>query len=198
MSGNSIFLASGCYKISQGNSPSPPVLIEHSCLMTRDNKWDIDVKCRPQRLSHVKAASHQTDSWRSLKEAYPDAKIEHKHNDIEVTLPSLQEDLEIAAFGRPGKDDQKRMQMATFGGRPSQGRNWKIWVYLVDDTTTAYKVLYRSASVTLGRPFMTDKIRYPCVPTIFSSSCPSIPPPKPELLVILLCSSPTFVKFHCN
>ena len=135
-----LFQVSGCYKISQGNSPSPPVLIEHSCLMTRDNKWDIDVKCRPQRLSHVQGASHQTDSWRSLKEAYPDAKIEHKHNDIEVTLPSLQEDLEIAAFGRPGKDDQKRMQMATFGGRPSQGRNWKIWVYLVDDTTTAYKV----------------------------------------------------------
>ena len=134
MNRDAIFQVSGCYLISQGNYPSPPVLIEHCCLMTRDNKWDINVKCR------VSGASHQTDSWRSLKEEYPDAKIEHKHNDIEVTLPSLQEDIEIAAFGRPGKDDQKRMQMATFGGRPSQGRNWKIWVYLVDDTTTAYRV----------------------------------------------------------
>ena len=138
-----MFQVSSCYKISQADSPSSPTLIEHCCLMTRGNKWNIDVKCRPQKLSHVKGASHQTDSWRSLKEAYPDVVIEHKHNDIEVTLPSLQEDIEIAAFGRPGKDDQKRMQMATFGREASQGRNWKIWLYLVDDTTTAYRVLYR-------------------------------------------------------
>ena len=118
--------------------------------MTRGNKWNIEVQCRPQKLSHVKGASHQRDSWRSLREAFPNAKIKHKHNDIEVTLPRLQEDIEIAAFGRPEKDDQKRMQMATFGRQPSQGRNWKIWVYLVDDTTTAYKVLHRSAFYTNG------------------------------------------------
>ena len=108
-----MFQVSGCYRISQGDSPSSPTLIEHCCLMTRGNKWNIDVKCRPQKLSRVKGASHQTDSWRSLKEVYPEVIIEHKPNDIEVTLPSLQEDIEIAAFGRPEKDDQKRMQMVT-------------------------------------------------------------------------------------
>ena len=71
---------------------------------------------------------------------YPDAKVQLIHNDIEVTLPSLQEDVEIAAFGRPGKEDKKRMQMAIFAKRPKQGRDWKIWVYLVDDTNPACKV----------------------------------------------------------
>ena len=70
----------------------------------------------------------------------PEAEVQLKHNDIEVTLPSLQEDVEIAAFGRPGKDDKKRMQMAIFAKRPKQGRDWKIWVYLVDDTNPACKV----------------------------------------------------------
>ena len=111
--------------------------------MARGNKWDTHVKCRPL-LNHIKGGSQQTAIWRSVKEVYPDAKVEHKHNDIEVTLPSLQEDIEIAAFGRPGKDDQKRMQMAIFARQPTQGRDWKIWVYLVDDTNTACKVSYNS------------------------------------------------------
>lgn len=71
---------------------------------------------------------------------YPDAKVEEKHNDIEVTLPTLHEDTEIAAFGIPGNDDQKRMQMAIFGRKPTQGRDWRIRVYLIDDSTIAFKV----------------------------------------------------------
>ena len=71
---------------------------------------------------------------------YPEAEVQLKNNGIEVTLPSLEEDVEIAAFGRPGKDDKKRMQMAIFAKRPRQGRDWKIWVYLVDDTTPACEV----------------------------------------------------------
>ena len=71
---------------------------------------------------------------------YPEAEVQSKHKDIEVTLPSLQEDVEIAAFGRPGKDDKKRMQMAIFAKQPKQGRDWKIWVYLVDDTSSACEV----------------------------------------------------------
>ena len=70
----------------------------------------------------------------------PEAEVQLKHNDIEVTLPSLLEDVEIAAFGRSGKDDKKRMQMAIFAKQPKQGRDWKIWVYLVDDTNPACKV----------------------------------------------------------
>ena len=71
---------------------------------------------------------------------YPEAEVQLKNNGIEVTLPSLEEDVEIAAFGRPGKDDKKRMQMAIFAKRPRQGRDWKIWVYLVDDTSPACEV----------------------------------------------------------
>ena len=71
---------------------------------------------------------------------YPEAEVQLKNNGIEVTLPSLEEDVEIAAFGRPGKDDKKRMQMAIFAKRPKQGRDWKIWVYLVDDTSPACEV----------------------------------------------------------
>jgi len=116
--------------------------------MTQGNKWDIVIKCRPIRLSHNRGRSQQKGCWGSVKEVYPDAKVQQKHNDIEVTLPSLQEDIEIAAFGRPGRDDQKRMQMAIFGRHPTQGRDWKIWVYIIDDTTTAYKQICQKEEET--------------------------------------------------
>ena len=107
--------------------------------MTPGNEWDMEVKCRPI-LQGAQGVSNQRNNWRSLMVVYPEAEVKLKHNDIEVTLPSLQEDIEIAAFGRPGKDDKKRMQMAIFAKRPKQGRDWKIWVYLVDDTSPACEV----------------------------------------------------------
>ena len=119
--------------------------------MTQGNKWGIVIKCRPITPDHRRGRSHQKGGWRSVKEVYPDAKVEEKHNDIEVTLPSLQEDIEIAAFGRPGRDDQKRMQMAIFGRHPTQGRDWKIWVYIVDDTTPACKVPHLSERLPHSR-----------------------------------------------
>ena len=73
-------------------------------------------------------------------EVYPEAKVERKHNNIELTLPVLTENLEVAAFGVPKENDQKRMQMAIFGKDPKQGCNWKIRVYLIDDSTKAFKV----------------------------------------------------------
>ncbi|KAJ7382364.1 Netrin receptor unc5c [Desmophyllum pertusum] len=105
--------------------------------MTEGNTWDIAIKCRP--ILHVSSDSSAKNSWRNVEEVYPDAKIEEKHNDIEVTLPSLREDIEVAAFGTPRKDDQKRMQMAIFGRNPTQGSDWKIRIYLLDDTITAVK-----------------------------------------------------------
>ena len=79
---------------------------------------------------------------KTFKEVYPDAKVEEKHNDIEVTLPSLREDVEVAAFGIPGEEDQIRMQMAVFGTRPPRGSEWRIRIYLLHDTITAVKVIY--------------------------------------------------------
>ena len=107
--------------------------------MTPGNEWDMEIKCRPI-LHGPQGVSNQRSNWRSLMVVYPEAEVQSKHNDIEVTLPSLQEDVEIAAFGRPGKDDKKRMQMAIFAKQPKQGRDWKIWVYLVDDTSPGCEV----------------------------------------------------------
>ena len=132
---------SSCYTIHGGSLSTPPsTLIEHCCLMTRGNEWVIEVKCRPVQHD-IREGSQQKRNWRSLMEVYPNSIVKQKHNDTEVILPPLREDVEIAAFGRPGKDDRKRMQMATFASRPTQGRDWKIWVYLVDDTNPACKVL---------------------------------------------------------
>ncbi|CAH3143299.1 unnamed protein product, partial [Porites evermanni] len=130
---------SSCYTIHGGSLSTPPsTLIEHCCLMTRGNEWVIEVKCRPVQHD-IREGSQQKRNWRSLMEVYPNAIVKQKHNDTEVILPPLREDVEIAAFGRPGKDDRKRMQMAIFASRPTQGRDWKIWVYLVDDTNPACK-----------------------------------------------------------
>ena len=108
--------------------------------MTEGNTWDIRVKCRPL-LTHNNDERNWKNSWRNVKEVDLDAKVEEKHNDIEVTLPFLSGDLEVAAFGTPGKDDQKRMQMAIFGRRPTKGKDWKIRIYLINDSTVAFKVI---------------------------------------------------------
>jgi len=134
---SSVHQVSGCYRVS---SPSP-VLIEHCCLRDSGNKWNIMVKCRTIP-SHCVGKTPKTSGWRNVTEVYPDARVVEKHNDIEVTLPTLCEDIEIAAFGIPGNDDQKRMQMAIFGRKPTQGRDWKIRVYLIDDSTIAFKVTH--------------------------------------------------------
>ena len=130
---------SGCYKITAGAPTFQPTRIELSCLMTPENKWEIQVKCRPL-LRDIQEEPKQSNNWTSLMLVYPDARVQLIHNDIEVYLPPLQEDVEIAAFGRPGKEDKKRMQMAIFAKRPKQGRDWQIWAYLVDDTNPACKV----------------------------------------------------------
>ena len=135
--GSSVHQVSGCYRV-----PSPlPVLIEHCCLRDSGNKWNVMVKCR-KLLSHSQGRTQKTGPWRNIAEVYPDARVVEKHNDIEVTIPTLCEDLEIAAFGIPGNDDQKRMQMAIFGRKPTQGKDWKIRVYLIDDSTIAFKVTH--------------------------------------------------------
>ena len=130
---------SSYYKLTRNGTASPStILIEHCCLMTKGNRWEIIIKCRPLR-SH---RDNLSSTWKNVKEVYPDAKVEEKHNDIEVTLPSLREDVEVAAFGIPGEEDQIRMQMAVFGTRPPRGSEWRIRIYLLHDTITAVKVIY--------------------------------------------------------
>ena len=99
------------------------------------------VKCRTVP-SHCDDKTGKTSRWRNVTEVCSDARVVEKHNDIEVTIPTPCEDTEIAAFGIPGNDDQKRMQMAIFGRKPTQGRDWNIRVYLIDDSTIAFKVTH--------------------------------------------------------
>nr|XP_058953133.1 uncharacterized protein LOC131780545 isoform X1 [Pocillopora verrucosa] len=128
-------MVSGRYVIVQnGCIPPQPILMEHCCLMVGGNDWDIHVKCRPHFNQRKKSKK-----WRNIKEVYPDAKVETKHNDIRLTLPVLRQSLEVAAFGIPGKDDQKRMQMAIFGKEPTKACDWHIRVYLIDDSEMAFK-----------------------------------------------------------
>ena len=103
--------------------------------MTEGNSWDISVKCRP----HSNQCEREKN-WQNVMEVYPNAKVQRKHNDVELTLPVLMENLEVAAFGVAKKNDQKRMQMTIFGKDPKQGCNWKIRVYLINDSKKAFKV----------------------------------------------------------
>lgn len=123
-------LISGKYK-QTACALSKEVEVEH-CAFTEPatSNWFLDVKCR----------SGGSD-WKSFGETNPGAKVEMKTNDISITLPPLQEDTEIAVFGKPGENDLKRMQMYVFGAKPVQGRKWIISVYICDDTDMAFEVI---------------------------------------------------------
>lgn len=112
------------------------VELGHWALMGPGNQWVLDVKCRPPN-----SRSNGILSWESLSKVCPDAKVEVKHNGVTVTLPPLQEELEIAAFGTPGENDMKRMQLAVFGRKPrNRKEDWFVNVVLCDDTVTAFQV----------------------------------------------------------
>ena len=123
-------LISGKYKQAAG-IVSKEVVVEH-CAFTESptSNWLVDVKCRTGG-----------SDWKSLSKANPKAEVQMKTNDISITLPPLQEDTEIAVFGKPGEHDLKRMQMYVFGAKPVQGRNWMIYVYICDDTDMAFEVI---------------------------------------------------------
>ena len=65
-------------------------------------------------MSHgAQDAFNQRYNWGSLMVVYPEAKVQF---------------------------DKKRMQMAIFAKQPKQGRDWQIWVYLVNETSPACEV----------------------------------------------------------
>ena len=134
-----LYQVSSIYRASKDDTAPLTVEIQHSCLVARGHEWKICVQCRATS-SHQERKTANSSDWREVTDVIPDAKVEQKHNDIVVTLPQLYKDIEIAAFGIPGTADQKRMKMAIFGKKPTQGRDWKLKVYLIDDSTTAFKV----------------------------------------------------------
>ena len=134
-----LYQVSSIYRASKDDTAPLTVEIQHSCLVARGHEWKICVQCRATS-DHQERKTTNSSDWREVTDVIPDAKVEQKHNDIVVTLPQLNEDIEIAAFGIPGTVDQKRMKMAIFGKKPTQGRDWKLKVYLIDDSTTAFEV----------------------------------------------------------
>ena len=74
--------------------------IEHCALMGPGNQWVMEVQCRT--LNGTRDICGNV-LWESLPGRYPDAKVEVKHNSVTVTLPPIQERLEVAVFGTPGE-----------------------------------------------------------------------------------------------
>lgn len=107
------------------------VSVEHCASLVPSNNWKLTVKCLLASNNGV---------WKNIGEVFPDAKTEVGINNISVTLPPSQEELELAAFGTPGEKDKKRMQMAIFGLKPIKGRNWNFRVHVYDDSRMAFEV----------------------------------------------------------
>jgi len=108
--------------------------MEHSAVQGPNSQWNLEVKCR------VRDNKACTKRWDNIWNFYPDAKVELKHNWIELSISSPSRDHEFAVFGTPKTEDKKRMQMAIFGRKPMQGIHWHICVTLFDDTLMAFKV----------------------------------------------------------
>ena len=108
--------------------------MEHSALQGPNSQWNLEVKCK---LRENKAS---TKRWVNIWNFYPDSKVELKHNEIELSISSPNEDHKFAVFRIPEIEDKKRMQMAIFGEKPIQRKHWHIFVTLFDDTMMAFKV----------------------------------------------------------
>ena len=123
----------GLYGVDPGNkSDRVQFRMEHSALNNPGNKWNLGVKFRPKG---------DTDRhWRNVWEYYPDAKVDIKHNTIELSITSPKEDHEFAVFGTPEIEDKKRMQLGIFGETPTKGKNVLFHAALFDDTMMAFEV----------------------------------------------------------
>ena len=104
----------------------------------RRNQWSLEVKCRKELPNHTKETSNE--QWVSIASVFSEAYVMWKHNYVEVTVNSPEEKYELAVFGTPQTDDRKRMQIGIFGEKPKQGRDWKIWTRIFDDTMMAFEV----------------------------------------------------------
>ena len=132
---------SGVYSSVLGNSSYQVLKMEHSALQGRNSQWNLEVK---YKLRENKAS---TKRWVNIWNFYPDAKVELKHNVIELTISSPNEDHEFAVFGTPEIGDKKRMQMGIFGEKPTQGKHWHIFVTLLDDTMMAFQVRKKDSTL---------------------------------------------------
>lgn len=135
--------------IGEALNVSQKIIIGHCALMGRAvNNWYLYVMCRPHTTSGA--------AWQSVTTTFPNTEVKVEHNDVEVTLPPLEEAYEMAVFGRPGKKDMKRMQLALYGGTPKAGINWNIKVELYDDISTVTQQV-REKHLKLGNKLLTAR-----------------------------------------
>lgn len=135
--------------IGEALNVSQKIIIGHCALMGRAvNNWYLYVMCRP----HTKSGA----AWQSVTTTFPNTEVKVEHNDVEVTLPPLEEAYEMAVFGRPGKKDMKRMQLALYGRTPKAGKNWTIKVELYDDISTVTQQV-REKHLKLGNKLLTAR-----------------------------------------
>ena len=125
---------SGVYGNDRGNNSIQVFKMEHAALQGPNSQWNLEVKYK------VRKDNASVKRWVNISNFYPDAKVELKRNEIELTISSPNEDHKFAVFGTPDRGDKKRMQMGIFGGKPAQGKYWQIVVTLFDDTMMAFKV----------------------------------------------------------
>ena len=128
------YFCAGVYGSDRGNNSIQVFKMEHSALQGPNSQWNLEVKYR------VRKNKVSVKRWVNISNFYPDAKVELKRNEIELTISSPNEDHEFAVFGTPEIEDKKRMQMGIFAGKPTQGKHWQIFVTLLDDTIMAFKV----------------------------------------------------------
>ena len=112
--------------------------MEHCATSSSEMIRNLKVKCRKKIPENKKRGSNKP--WGNISDVFPDAKVELKRNYVELIINVPMDCYEFAVFGTPLKNDRKRMQMGVFGEKPVQGRDWKIWVTLFDDTRMAFQV----------------------------------------------------------
>lgn len=112
--------------------------MEHCATSSSEMIRNPKVKCRKKTPENKKRGSDKP--WVNIADIFPGAKVELGRNYVELSLNAPLNCYEFAVFGTPMKNDRKRMQMGVFGEKPVQGRDWKIWVALFDDTRMAFQV----------------------------------------------------------
>ena len=129
----------GVYKGGLQNTPGQPRLkMEHCAVSSGRNEMCLVVKCREKTPDHNVWTGIKP--WVNISDVCPDAVVEDGHNYVTLSVNEPLANYEFAVFGRPQKNDRKRMQMGVFGEKPVQGRDWKIRVVLFDDTMMAFEV----------------------------------------------------------
>lgn len=111
--------------------------MEHSAANAKKSEWNLIVKCREKVRAIQETFS--ISYWANITEVFPDAEVKMLGKKVHLNLTEAMKNYEFAVFGKPGKNDRKRMQLGIFGSKPEKAQDWKIYGTLFDDTLMAFK-----------------------------------------------------------